>query len=802
MQATTRLYTNLCIMGTLMATLLLGACGTGTTGGGQPSGNGSGNDGSGSIEPAEKVAIRIEATDEMLVSWQTELFHLLGPQRAYALEGLVERNDLPITAISIVELDQDFRELPGGNLPEYEVVKPLRNDGYEIWFKELLQEQANLVIRVKLSRTQVLYSPLYSTGNESNPIVVNIGSHFVLKKLFDEINTTEALNTLRECQSEDNCVNQIQAKAAIVANASKLVQNYEIEIESDQDVASAMATLENQKDLTLHIESIMRTVTENTSPIAKGTPRPFTITDGNIRTRLNYNVDHNSVWLGFQMNDYRPSPVNSQDEVLLSVANSRIVSKEELDGPFPAYPSLNQNTSLLDVRRDSISADIPFERSTLLINDSGNTSFTRNDELNSFGFNTSDTFLSIEGFLLNDRNMLQTINEDRTVGWSFSPMFSLLYKANDFEPDTSTSNPSADQDRDYDASPTWLMGANFSRGGRFDNSSPSGIFTRGDQQELLNLFSWEVHGQETTEDFSRSDINGKEYGVVAYSVQLDQGNKLLEVFAETYEWAAAGNDFFESNATTYTLSRADNDAINPITVSTTQGLGDRDFYLVDTHEATQDFPQGNFFTQGLMGLDPGTDNRGHSSEDGRHLAFSTINDNRGRGLILATQLRPSSAEPIFDGEIYRLQGNSIGFENMLNCAVNLNDSVLTINDRLPSDPALIDCNATLSFTAVRLDHDMSENTLAAPADWAAPAGSNAGPVSSSSCILEGGKIVIEFDELYDRALRLEGFVSTQGSGSNTDSTPGRVINLIWIHGDNLGLAFANQEQTLSPAFSN
>lgn len=796
MQATTQLYSVLILFGTL----LLSACGTGTTGGGQPSGNGAGSGGRDSVEPAEKVALRIEATDEMLVSWQTELFHLLGPQRAYALEGLVERNDLPETAISIIELDENFREISGGNVPEFEVIKPRGRDGYEIWFKELLIEQANLVIRVRLTRNEILYAPLYSTGNESNPIVVNVGSHFVLKKLFDQINSPEQLQALRECQSEDNCTNQIQAKAAVVANASRMIQNYEIEIESNQNIASALATLESQRDLTLHIEAMMRSITETNSPIAKGTPRPFTITDGNIRTRLNYNVDHNSVWLGFQMNDYRPAPVNSQKEVLLSIANSRIVSADELDGPFPAYPALNQNTSLLDIRRDSISADIPFERSTLLINENGNTNFELNDELNSFGFSTSDTFLNTEGFLLNDRNILQTINDERTVGWSFSPMFSLLYKANDFEPDTSTDNTSSDQEREYDASPTWLMASNYSRGGRFDNNSPSGIFTRGDQQEALNLFSWEIHGQETTEAFSRSDINGKDYGVVAYSVQLDQGGKLLEIFAETYNWDAVSNDFFESNVTTYTTSRGANNAINPVMSSTTQGLGDRDFYLVSTLEATQEFPEGNFFTQGLLGLDPGTENRGHSSEDGRHLAFSTKNDNRGRGLIVATQMRPSSAEPIFSGESYRLQGNSIGFENMLNFAFTLNNSLLTINDRQPGDPAQIDCNATLQFSAVRLDHDTTENTLSEPEDWVAPVGSNPGPVNSSSCILNGGKIEIEFDELYDRTLRLEGFVSTQGTGSSTDSTPGRVINMIWIHEDNLGLVFANQEQTLSPTF--
>ncbi len=782
-----------------LLTLVLGACGTGTTGGGQPSGTGNNGGGRDLVDPAEKIAIQIEATDEMLVSWQSELYNLLTPSSAFALSGLEIRNNLRTSAITVVELGPgpDLEQLSSRIDIEYEVVEPFNKDGFEIWFKDPIIEKPNLAIKVELTADQILYAPLYSIATNANPVIINAGSTFVLKKLFERVTTVAAWEQLTQCNDPDNCLNQTETKATLVRRAAEAIQDYDLEFRSDQDLDSALTALENEAALNAHIETLVTSITETASPIASGTRRAVQIDAGAIRNRLNYNVDHNAVWLGFQMNDYRPSPVNNSDEVMLATASSKIALESETGKNHPEYPTFNINSSLLDLRRESLTAEIPIERSSLLLRPTSNPNFTAQDELTSYGLVSSDTFLSTKGFELNFRDRWQDIADSRDEAWEINPRFAYLYRANDFIPDTNPDNTSQEQNREYDASPTWLMTASVHTGGRFDSESTTGIFERGTKQEALNQFSWEVHGQQTTESFSRSEINGREYGVVGYGMKLSNSGKLLELFAETYEWEAISNDFVESSPTTYTLSRQGTNGVNPVSASSTISIGTRDFYLVETESDLT--PSGQI--QGWLGLDAGNLTRGHSSEDGRHLAFTSRDSRRGHSIILATEKRPLGAQPIFSGEVYRLQGNTIGINSDYNFAANLNESFLTINDRNSGDPSAVDCRAVLDLGALILRHDVTENRLEALSSWEPQNGASPGPFNSNRCTLEGGKISMEF-EVYDNTLLLEGFVSTQGDGASNDATPGRVINMIWVHNDNLGLVFANLHQDLSPTFEN
>ncbi len=801
---TPRNPTGLFLVIVLIASLIQ-ACGVPGPGGGRKK-----NTSDADPSPAEIISIRVEATDQMLASWQRSLYHLLTPKHALALTGLSERSSLSENQISVVSLDHNFQESNVSPTPEYQVRKKTSGSGYEIQFNALYEEQINRVVKVTLSNTQVLYAPLYTQANENEAITVNVASHYVLQKLFEEIDTAEKLQQMLPCDSSDDCPTQHEVKSALLANLSELVQDFDIDVPNSSTISSALDLLDENRDLRRHVETAAREITRealidnlgNTafSPIAKGTKRSFGLTDGDLLSQLNYNQEYNSVWFSLFMDDVLPFPSNSQNEIAIAAASSKIVTKEELGSAFPAYPYFNQNTSLLEIRRDTLSSDIPFTRTALIIDETNRFSLDTSEPTNSFSFGISDTFLSNQGFLLADHNTLQSIlkpDVGAELGWSANPTFSKYYLANDYEPDTSPSSGGASDERpDYGASPTWLLNANYNAGGVYlDTDSDPSKFSRGAKQEALNMFTWEIHSLETDSNFSDNVLSGTDYGVISLSLKLAATNEVLSLFAETSEWNAQGGLMRESNAETKTLVRSSDNTVTGVNTVADQSMGDQDYFDIETERATREHPTGISENRGLIGLNGGAQAPyGHATQDGKHLAFALNTDERGRGLIIATELREVSAEPVFNGEWYQLQGHTMGMLTSRNFITNLNGSRLQIEDRIPSDPADIDCHAELFPETLTLEHNINTNVLNPPSI------STPSTIQSSACRLDGGRIELEFANFDGQALLLKGFVSVQDEALSNDTTPGEVINLIWSQADNLGLVFALKEQVLAPEF--
>ena len=746
------------------------------------------------FEPDEVIGVVIEANDAMVASWQNDLYNAVTPAKAHALEGMKELNDLATTRISIVALNYDFQEISGtpSSIPNYRVVKK-QTSGYEIQFDALYVEQINIVIKVRFGNGEVLYAPLHSLANPNDSITVNIGSHYVVKKLFDTINSTSELDQLLPCEnSVSNCPNQFLAKAALLAQAGQMAQRYEIDLSNITTFSNALNFLDQNLDFRTHIETAVNEITRDISPIAKGTPRDFTITDGETISRLTYNQEYNSLWFALSLNDDRPD--DDEDKVKLATASSVIVAENELDNDLPIYPFLNQNTTLLDVRRDALISDIPFTRTVLSINEN---SFTRdnNEPINSFTSQLSDTRISTQAFLLNDRRIEQTIpdipNSATDIGWQFNPLFTKLYRVNDYEPDDTLDADPSSETPDFGAEPTWLIAANYSTGAAYELSINQ---ERVAQTENLNLFSWEIHGQRTDASFSVNDINGKEYGVIGYSLKLNDGGDVMTLFAETLRWNAAGEEILEDQDAdhyrSYTLTRDENNGVTFEGDLTGINFGDHDFATIETSESNKANPDGFSENQGLIGLDGGTNAPfGHSTQNGKHLAFALNTPERGRGLMIATELRSGLDSPIFSGEQYQLQGNSFNMTSTLNTLRNFNGSTLIISDGTTED-----CQANLTMTSITLNHDIESNTLEqAKLD---PTETEA----STTCRLNGSEIELVFADVLGQPLTLKGFITQQGSGTSSEDTPGRLITLLWIQSDSLGLVFANLEQNLSPTF--
>jgi len=804
----------------LFFSILLLACGNAGIGGGESSADGS--DGSSGTVPDDGtdvnrksvIGLRIEVNDEMLASWKSDVFNALTPKKAYALEGVTERNNLSIHRISVVSLDHNFEERPSSATPSPKVDK--RDEGgYKLRFNELYVEQIDLVIKVKFANDAVIYAPLYPLASESESITVNVASHYVLKKLFDTLDTPEDLDALLPCAASD-CPNQFLAKAKLLQQISKTAQEYEITIPSTSDIDDALTLLDRKVDFRTHIEAAVAEISRDTSPISKGTPRAFAITDGSTLSRLTTSTQYNSLWFAISLNNLLPE--NENHEVLIATETSIIVPESKLGNTLPIYPNYNQTTYLFDTRTELLTSDIPFTRTNLSI--AQNTAFTLKepnndpDLINSFSSLLSDSYTSTEGFILNERIVEQAIPQAETVGWQFNPLFSNLYHANEYEPDDTTGTPDTETP-DYGVSPTWLLGSNYNTGGSFELTKNNDKFERGSQIEDLNIFSWEIHGQETDTSFSINQLNDKTYGVINYSLNLEDGSfinkeKILELFAETEQWNINGGTVSISQPSThyrsYTLKRDKDNAVQGVNEVNNISATSHSISTVKTNESSQEAPSGKEEIQGLLTLDGGAFAPiGHSTQDGKHLAFvfqrgfGKDNEDRGRGITIATELRSQTATPRFseEGDRYKLLGNSFGITTAENSLKNLNNSILILTDE---NSGSNECHATLQESSSSLTHtvgdEIGENTLSAPAS------NSLASITSTTCNLSGGEIEMIFTDNNSKQLTLKGFVSPQDKNEVTSSStvPGNVITLLWVQDDNLGLVFANRDQQLSPTF--
>lgn len=789
---------------------LLAGCGVPGPGNtGQGGGSGSIGDSS-DFEPEMTIGVIVEATSGMQEElayqfgkdWDKSLFAALTPSKAIALEGLNQLDNLPINAIEVVALDHDLKEISSPNIPQYNVEKRL-STGYEIRFASPYVAQINIAIKVTFNTDNFIYAPLYNTSNDNESIVVNIGSHYLMTRLMGEINSAEELANSLPCDNfNNNCSDQFKRKAELLALTAKSIDAYDIEFESDLSVEQALSFLNGTAEFRNHTLNAIAEITREVDPIAKGTNRAFNILDGDVLSKLNVSSTYNSSLFSFAVNDYEPDDL--QEEVILATSLSTIFNSNS--STFPTYPTLQRTSSTFEIRREVVSIDIPFTREGVLIGDNHGYSPLLSEPVNAFSTLQSDTFSSTEGAILNDRIVLQTIpgedDEPKDIGWNINPMYSKLYLSNEVEPSIDLTSPDPNAEPiDYGDAPTWLTTANYNGGTVYQLNSDTGNFQRESKREQLNRFSWEVHGLRTNDDFEKDDIQGQEFGVLNYSIALDDSNPLINIYADTLHWDAGAtmtesqpSAFFDS----YTLTR-NNTSVTRDGPTSVASSTSRLYFTRQTSEATQEHPNGIDRNLGLIELDGGLHPAsGHSSQNGKHLAFVQDNSDRGRGMIVATAERNST--PIFsqEGERYLLQGNSIEMSDDDNVIRNLNNSVLHIS----ADPGNTqDCIANLELHYQQLNHSNISNLISN--DSRATIAS----LSSDSCTLgttHRGAIEIHFDRIFSNdpdagdALTLKGFISETGNVSST--MPGNLINLLWLQENNLGLVFAHRDQELSPTF--
>lgn len=695
--------------------------------------------------------------------------------------------------ISIVTLDENFEEISSRVIPTYRVEDRTNGaTGYELQFAKNYIERVNQVVKVTFDQTSTppvfLYAPLYNLS-ETEAITVNAVSHYVLKKLFDTISTPEQLAALIPCEeNEAECPNQPMAKANLLEQINITARGYTVDIDPESTVEQAMTILDSKLDMRQHIETAVREITRSTSPIAKGTRREFTLNTTDPLTPLNVAQSYNSVFFGLSFSNLTPD--DNDRSVNIASSSSVVTEAGRFIETLPSYPSFNQTTTLFDLRRDILSSDIPFQRTTMRIRQNGSIVLNDTETENALISNTTDSFLSTQGNLLNARVLQQTIDDKASIGWDFEPVFSRSYQVNDAELNVENRN-----DIDYGNAAPWITSANYGKATAFEQTE---LNPRASRLEDMHLFSWEVHGLETDQDFSLANLSGKEYGAISYSLKFNdqEGTNRLLLIAETAKWQINANTISITQPNphyqTYSLARADNNTASGLVLE----IG-----LLDTPRSiSQQQTEGSSETlnRGRVQLDGQSAPEGHTSQNGSYLAFSFNTKDRqdefdrGQGIILASEL--VGFDFTFSGERYQLQGNSFEINDEQNILHQFNGSSLVISAASASDPAEVQCRATLTVQRTSLVHtvDILENTLSEPVESSEPA------VNSQSCRLNDSEIMLKFPDVFGKELTLRGFI-TQSREENSTS-PGNLINFIWQQDDQLGLVFASKEQALSPTF--
>jgi hypothetical protein len=744
-------------------------------------------------------------------------------------ERINGETDISLGDVSFVSLSPSFAEITDGSLPEWEVVRSDTTGNIELYLESDYVERINHVVKLDFGRGETYYASIPYVPSELNTtkqVTVNIFSHYLLKKLFDQIPDSDSLKVLQPCTTNDpsiGCEHQPRAKQDYLAMVNDMVSQYSFGLSTTLTVSTALNAIETIDEARRQVESALTEITRETSPFAKGTVREVTgfgidSTGNAYTTPPPDSKTYNSAFFALSLSELNPA--NTQESVIVAASNSTIIGNKELANELPAYPQYKHTTYVNELRRDSaLFVDIPYERTTLTINDIDNAELDRTEPTNAYAsLTTPDSFLSRQGQLLEGRVLSQTIpggvSDAKDIGWEYQPVFTKLYHANEYEPDSLFITGQETDEIDYGAEPTWLTAANFSRAATFQLDTSN---IRGDRIEGVNLFSWEVHALQTPSTFTSSALNGKKYGVISFAQKLNDSDSssTVELFGETMNWNANAGIFSLSQSLSnphyrsYTLSREADNSIQALQERLSIIESTRSYFTEASEVASATEPSGIATKNlGIMKLDGGSEAPiGHISENGSYFAFtfntsdtSTTTD-RGNGIIIGMELEDivSPVFPDLDDDsqfIYQLQGNSFTILGESNTLQNLNGSTLQITDRLASEPdSNTHCHATLNLSRLSVSHTLNEqkNSLSD-----IEIDSQTG-LESSGCTINQSETEITYDNVFGQALTLKGFISRSGDGDTKD-VPGNLLSLLWLQDNTVGLIFAGKNQNLKANF--
>ena len=738
---------------------------------------------SGTAVSGVTYCLAVEATETMIASWQTDLFNLITPGKAYAFRGLTT---VPAKSISIIQVDENLNQVPNSLVPSYTITDNPELGTYSITFSESPPARIDIIAKITLDNGQVLLAPFIDSSIDQNfdPIViVNVVSDFLVKQLYDKLNTAEALNSLLPCNdggsdfgNNVDCKNQPFAKFSLWAALNGLTQNYEIDIPANYTITQAFQLLNDTGEFKTHIDTALNEILRTQEAFVGGTEReldPISVDPNNTLENLSTVEAYNSALFSLAFNQTNPDSGTKGASISTTVSSLFSDSNGAV-----SYPELTRNTSNLYVSLTNLNEDFPTQRTSLILSQANSLSLSVAAE-NSLSASPGNTFLTSQGFYVAGKIPFQTITDKTSTtgkGWQSDPYTQLYYS-----PDSSGNEPQA-------------MISSFVRNGSNYAISTTDSLTwkRDSKLEEQSMFAWVQHTQVPEdndgypintpgEGFINTDnIAGKDYGAINFSVKLDSSGNILTSTGKISKWSAISTDQIDQSQPLVTLSGEDHYLSYSFTRDTSQTLAvstpspEATFsrnYAVSASKKSSDSGIQDLYLGRLTVSAPGNSseqNQASSTPTGSMITVTQNEAAAGQGLINALEVR-TIAPADLTNTVYRLAGNSFGANAASNVLRSYNNSTIEFTGGT---------TATLTFNALESTHNVSTQEVSGISELSIPA------ASGTYIVNNDGLIQFTFLNVQGtgKTLRLKGFMS-KSVDSNGDEIPepGNVLTLLMIH---------------------
>ncbi len=205
----------------------------------------------------------------------------LGKTLIINVERLDGSSELGLGNISLVSLNSGFQEVADGSLPSWDPTRSESTGNIELKIESDYIEQINHVIKIRYSDNEIYYAILPYVPIESSTtaqITVNIFTHYLVKKLFEQIPDSDSLQSHLPCTLDApviDCDNQPRAKQDYLAMVNNAMSQFNLEL-SSSTVTQALDTLEQQDEIRQYAEFAITEMTQTSTPFAKGTMRSVT----------------------------------------------------------------------------------------------------------------------------------------------------------------------------------------------------------------------------------------------------------------------------------------------------------------------------------------------------------------------------------------------------------------------------------------------------------------------------------------------------------------------------------------------
>ena len=607
----------------------------------------------------------------------------------------------------------------------YRTDHTLRNDIGSVSYTTATDDDGNIILTfdggvpvgpdvvIEASYQGVTFKALAADADRD--VKVNPFSHYLVEKGLGGYNAVD-FQTVMNCVDSTLCLNRY-----VWGTVADQVHDFEIDIDSNASLATAMASLEARADFKAYVDAMADYALLGQD------------TSDSIRAS---SADYNSVFLGLELGQtFRESSASGAGQW-----GVRIAQEEPLTDTSTAYlyPALTLTSfEAFNINVTSLATDIPYDRQTMIHGFDGHDGhaffnrssdvWQRNSHASAPGAATITPPLQENqtdpARLLAGRALYQSItgrDSHQINGWTRNPYYLDAY----------TSAPSDDS-----RGPDRVLAGYFSAGKAIALENKSGKLKRREILEDHYLSVFELHLQRS-DAFTLSVVEDSAYNLVYLTPRFGDAEDpvVFETGHGTWQTGSPDGDQLTASVALEHFQLVRNALGTVRTDSGSQtstwrlanrlsrlSQGDRHIGRLSLFESER----GGTFGRPDLG-------QGAATPDGSLLAFNLDDSYLGDGLIIAAK---STSAVLTTNARYRVQGAIVAMTDDTNTLYHLNNGVLELEG---GD------NASFSADGFQIRHGVPQNAVSAPEsqNWTVTL-SGASVSQSGAVTLSGGGITLQ-----------------------------------------------------------